>query len=214
MIPPSTNRKDRPPSPLRGFSHIHRYWDNHNNIYAAKILPGQYYVTKNEESIVTVLGSCISACIRDPLTGIGGMNHFMLPMTDAEFSGINFRLSNAARYGNYAMEMLINDILKNGGRKENLEVKLFGGGKILVNMTDVGIRNIEFALKYLSDENLDPIASDVGHSFPRKVHYYPLTGKVKIKRLRSLHNNTIMVREKTYQDDINSQPISGEIDLF
>jgi len=210
----STYRETNAPLSLAGFSHIKRYWDSAHNSYAAKILPGQYYVTKNDESIVTVLGSCISACIRDKDAGIGGMNHFMLPMTEAEYSIRNLRLSDAARYGNYAMEMLINDILKNGGNKNNLEVKLFGGGKIIANMTDVGERNIEFAINYLKSEELIAIASDVGNSFPRKVYYFPQTGKVRIKRLRSLHNNTIIEREKVYMNDINTKPVSGEVDLF
>ena len=210
----SSYRENNEPLSLPGFSHIKRYWDKLHDTYTAKILPGQYYVTKNEEAIVTVLGSCISACIRDKSAGIGGMNHFMLPMTNVEFSGKNVRLSEAARYGNYAMEMLINDILKNGGDKRNLEIKLFGGGKIIANMTDVGERNIEFALSYLKSEGLTSVASDIGNSFPRKVYYFPLTGKVKIKRLRSLHNNTIIEREKVYMDDINKAPVSGEIDLF
>jgi len=210
----STYRENNPPLTLPGFVHISRYWDKQNEIYSAKILPGQYYVTNNNESIVTVLGSCISACIRDTKAGIGGMNHFMLPITEEEFSGRNVRLSGAARYGNYAMEMLINDILKNGGDRNNLEVKIFGGGKIIANMTDVGERNIEFAASYLRSEGLNPIASDIGNVFPRKVYYFPQTGKVRVKRLRSLHNNTIIEREKNYMNDINTKPVSGEIDLF
>jgi len=210
----SSYRENNPPLSLPGFTHINRFWDSTNDTYAAKILPGQYYVTKNEESIVTVLGSCISACIRDTTSGIGGMNHFMLPMTNTEYSGKDVRLSDAARYGNYAMEMLINDILKNGGNRKNLEVKIFGGGKIIANMTDVGERNIEFALDYLQSEQLIPVASDVGLSFPRKVFYFPQTGKVKVKRLRSLHNNTIIERENSYLKEITTTPVSGEIDLF
>jgi len=158
---------------LAGFSHINRYWDKQNEIISAKILPGQFYVTKENEAIVTVLGSCISACIRDPLSGVGGMNHFMLP---ADNSGKDTKLSESARYGNFAMEMLINEILKNGGKKQNLEVKIFGGGKILRNMTDVGERNIEFAITYIKTEGLKLISSDVGSPHPRKVYYFPDSG--------------------------------------
>jgi len=211
---PASYRDKNPPLSLPGFTHINRFWDGANETYAAKILPGQYYVTRNEESIVTVLGSCISACIRDKKSGVGGMNHFMLPMTSNEYSGKDVRLSDAARYGNYAMEMLINDILKNGGNKTDLEVKIFGGGKIIANMTDVGERNIEFAMDYLKSENLIPVASDIGLSFPRKVYYFPQSGKVKVKRLRSLHNNTIIERENSYLKEITTTPVSGEIDLF
>ena len=214
MTTSSSYREANAPLSLPGFSHIGKYWDKINETYTAKILPGQYYVTKNNESIVTVLGSCISACVRDPIAGIGGMNHFMLPLTSEEYAIKNIRMSGAGRYGNYAMEMLINDILKNGGDRKNLEVKVFGGGKIIANMTDVGQRNIEFALSYLNEEGLRPVSSDVGSVYPRKVYYFPKTGKVRVKRLRSLHNNAIVESERDYMNEIKAKPVAGEIDLF
>ncbi len=204
------------PKALRGFSHINRYWDKMHQSYAAKILPGEYYVTTNDELIVTVLGSCVSACIRDPIFGIGGMNHFMLPAqksTSSKQWGSN-SVSAATRYGNYAMEHMINDILKNGGDKRNLELKLFGGGKILANMTDVGRRNIDFILDYIQIENLNLIAKDLGDIYPRKVVFHPTTGKVKVKKLRSLHNETIVQRENEYMNKLDIEPVESEIDLF
>lgn len=199
---------------LSGFAHITRYWDNYQSQYSAKILPGQYYVTKNNECIVTVLGSCISACIRDKNNRVGGMNHFMLPLSDEKYPDIDIRLSKAARYGNYAMELLINDIIKNGGTKKNLEVKLFGGGKIINNMTDIGEKNINFANEYVRLESLPLINSDLGDIYPRKVYYYPRTGKVYVKKLKSLHNETIFEREKAYMKDITHKDVSGDIELF
>ncbi len=196
---------------LPGFSHINRYWDKQNEIISAKILPGQFYVTKENEAIVTVLGSCISACIRDPLSGVGGMNHFMLP---ADNSGKDTKLSESARYGNFAMEMLINEILKNGGKKKNLEVKIFGGGKILRNMTDVGERNIEFAITYIKTEGLNLLSSDVGSPHPRKVYYFPDSGRVRIKKLRKLHNDTVIERETDYMKDLVKKPVTSDIELF
>ena len=196
---------------LPGFSHINRYWDKQNEIFSAKILPGQFYVTKEDEAIVTVLGSCISACIRDPIKGIGGMNHFMLP---ADNSGGGTKLSESARYGNFAMEMLINEILKNGGKKANLEVKIFGGGKILRNMTDVGERNIEFAISYIKTEGLNLISSDVGSPHPRKVYYFPESGRVRIKKLRKLHNETVIEREADYMKNLDKKPVESNIELF
>ena len=196
---------------LAGFSHINRYWDKQNEIISAKILPGQFYVTRENEAIVTVLGSCISACIRDPLSGVGGMNHFMLP---ADNSGKDTKLSESARYGNFAMEMLINEILKNGGKKQNLEVKIFGGGKILRNMTDVGERNIEFAITYIKTEGLKLISSDVGSPHPRKVYYFPDSGRVRIKKLRKLHNDTVIERETDYMKDLVKKPVTSDIELF
>lgn len=118
--------------PLSGFEGIQRYWDRERQMPAAKILPGEYYVSNQNELITTVLGSCVSACIRDPVAGIGGMNHFMLPNSErGNWNGKHSIASNATRYGNFAMEHMINDILKHGGERGNLEVKVFGGGKSL-----------------------------------------------------------------------------------
>ena len=199
---------------LPGFEHINRYWDNVNNSVAAKILPGEFYVTTQREVIATVLGSCVSACIRDPVFGIGGMNHFMLPIsvTNGSWSGSEVNL--ATRYGNYAMEHLINEILKNGGSRKNLEVKIFGGARILKQMTDIGIKNIQFVRAYLNMENIEIVSEDVGDICPRKVQYVPATGKVRIKKLRSLHNDTISQREQKYIQQIENTPSDGEIDLF
>lgn len=203
------------PRPLNGFSHINRYWDKMHNSFAAKILPGEYYVTTNNELIVTVLGSCVSACIRDPVFGIGGMNHFMLPVSNGQYDTWgNTHISVATRYGNFAMEHMINEILKNGGERKNLELKVFGGGRILAQMTDVGKRNIQFVLEYIQTEGLKLVARDLGDIYPRKVMYHPLSGKVKVKKLLSLHNNTIVERETRYMQTIDTKPVEGEIDLF
>lgn len=204
----------RPPLVLPGFEHIRRNWNNTYGVYAARLLPGEYYVTVNDEGVYTTLGSCISACIRDRVSGVGGMNHFMLPASADADGWKSTSLSAATRYGNFAMEHLINNILKNGGRRHNLEVKLFGGGRIMVNMTDVGKRNIDFARDYLATEGLKVIAEDVGDVFPRMVVYFPTTGKVKVKRLRSLHNNVILEEESRYISTIESKPIGGEVELF
>lgn len=203
-----------PPRALRGFSDINRYWDKYHKIYAAKILPGEYYVTMHGEMIVTVLGSCISACIRDKVFGVGGMNHFMLPVGEEGGSSNVTWNSAATRYGNFAMEALINDILKNGGRRENLEVKVFGGGMILEHMTDIGKKNINFVREFIKTEGFSLLAEDLGDIYPRKVHYFPQTGKILMKKLRSMHNNTIVDRETSYLDSLESKPVEGEIDLF
>lgn len=201
---------------LPGFEHVKRGWNTKLEGYAARILPGEYYVTKYDESVYTTLGSCISACIRDRVKNIGGMNHFMLPNTDAAEADAwkAASLSAATRYGNYAMEHLINEILRNGGERKNLEVKVFGGGRILQNMTDVGKRNIAFVRDYLQTEGLQVISEDLGDVFPRMVIYFPTTGKVRVKRLRSLHNNVIADQEISYIDRIKEKPVGGDIELF
>ena len=213
-VMPRPRAEDLPP-PLPGFEHVRRMWHAKHGFFAARILPGEYYVTRGEEGISTTLGSCISACIRDREKGIGGMNHFMLPTTGSQTdvwraSGIGA----ATRYGNYAMEHLINEIMKNGGRRENLEVKLFGGGRILEKMTDVGLRNIAFAHNYLWAEGLALVAEDLGDVYPRQVIYFPASGRAKVKRLRSLHNNLIADVEMHYVESIADKPVGGEVELF
>ncbi len=201
---------------INGFGHINRLWDRIHQRYMAKILPGEYYVTIHDELIVTVLGSCVSACIRDRVFGIGGMNHFMLP---EDSSGESSQLSmggKAARYGGFAMEQMINDILKNGGTRKNLEIKIFGGGQIIKNMhtMDIGQRNITFVKDYINTEGLTLVSEDVGNIFPRKVIYFPTTGNVRMKKLRNMHNNTIVEREMSYRTKIIERPATGDVELF
>lgn len=204
------------PAPLSGFSHIKRYWDPMHQMFAAKILPGEFYATRLNETIVTVLGSCVSACIRDPIARIGGMNHFMLPSSDGLWAGLPKDLDPLmfSRYGNFAMERLINAILKHGGSRENLEIKIFGGGSVLDLAVDIGLQNIRFVKKYIRTEELKLLAEDVGDIYPRKVYYFPETGKVRVMRLKKLHNNTIVDREVVYREEIEGRQIVGKIELF
>ncbi|NVJ60334.1 MAG: chemoreceptor glutamine deamidase CheD [Gammaproteobacteria bacterium] len=184
-------------------------------MYAAKIKPGEFYVSKENELIVTVLGSCVAASITDRVNGIGGMNHFMLPITPGQLNVSTSATSESARYGNYAMEFLINNILRNGGERRYLEVKLFGGSKVIKRMSDIGEKNIQFILQYVQSEALKVLAKDLGGENPRKVVYNPLTGVVRIKKLKNLHNDTIVRREEGYLHQIeeDKQP-SGDIELF
>lgn len=199
------------PGLLRGYEHVHRYWDRTFACHAAKILPGEYYVTADGEMITTVLGSCVSACIRDRLLGVGGMNHFMLPAAGSSSSDC---ASTQARYGSYAMERLINEVIKHGGRRENLEAKLFGGGQVLANMTDVGARNIDFVREYVCQERLTVTAEDLGSVHPRRVVFFPASGRVMVKRLLRVENNTICEREKQYEEEISLPRQAGEVELF
>lgn len=203
----------KPEKPLKGFDGINRYWDRQREIFSAKILPGEYYVTTQDELISTVLGSCVSACVRDPAMRIGGMNHFMLPSGDADSRDV---ANEATRYGNFAMEKLINDVLKNGGRRDKLEIKVFGGGNVLKNMgaTDIGGRNSAFVREYLKMEGFNIVAEDLGDIYPRKVVYDPISGKVQVKKLRRLHNDTVTQRELGYRKKIEEKPVAGDIELF
>lgn len=201
------------PPVLVGFGHVNRYWDKQMHVWAAKILPGEFYVSLHGEMISTVLGSCISACVRDVKKGIGGMNHFMLPEPSehpTQWGSDNL----ATRYGNWAMEALINELLKRGGSKKYMEVKLFGGGQIIQHMTDIGARNIEFARSFVLDEGFSISAEDVGGQRPRKVLYFPDTGSVKVKRLNKVANQTIYTREKDYAKHVNVDSTDGSVELF
>jgi chemotaxis protein CheD len=188
------------------------YYDRTFDCDAAKILPGEYYFTHKDMMIVTVLGSCVSACIRDRVTGIGGMNHFMLPDSGDGDSPI----SASMRYGTYAMEILINDVLKAGARRENLEAKVFGGGNVLRGFIaiNVGERNAQFVRDYLKAENIRVTAEDLNDIWPRKVYFFPRTGKVLVKKLKQLHNNTLVNREQDYASKLVAKPVGGAVDLF
>ena len=188
------------------------YFDRNFKMDAVKILPGEYYVTGRDMVLVTVLGSCVAACIRDRTKGIGGMNHFMLP---GESDGDDL-LSSSSRYGAYAMEMMINELLKMGAKRHNLEAKVFGGASVLrgFKVGNVGERNVEFTMRYLSTENISIAAQDVLEDYPRKIYFFPNTGKVLVKKLRVVHNNTIVEREQVYGSRLKTSDVQGDVELF
>jgi chemotaxis protein CheD len=190
------------------------YFDRTFDCNAAKISPGEYYFTDKDMVIVTVLGSCVSACIRDSVTGIGGMNHFMLP--DSAAADKDSPVSESMRYGTYAMEVLINQLLRNGARRENLEAKIFGGGNVLKSFTtmNVGDRNAIFVRRFLKEERIKVTGEDLLDIYPRKVYYFPKTGKVLVKKLKNMHNDTLVKREEAYASKLKVADVGGEIDLF
>jgi len=189
------------------------YYDRGFDTDAAKILPGEYFYTPKDMVIVTVLGSCVSACIRDRVSGIGGMNHFMLPSDGGDQGGI---VSASMRYGTYAMEILINELLKSGAKRENLEAKVFGGGHVLQGFIaiNVGERNSQFVKDYLKTEGIRIVAEDLEDIYPRKVYFFPRSGKVLVKKLKQLHNNTLANREQDYANRLSVRPASGDVELF
>jgi chemotaxis protein CheD len=191
------------------------YHDKVHSVDAAKILPGEYYATGENMLIVTVLGSCVSACIRDPDLKIGGMNHFMLPESDPSKDCAG-PLSKAARYGSYAMELLLNHLLKMGARHNRLEAKVFGGGNVLPGFTkmNVGQRNADFVLQFLKSEQIRVTARDLVDICPRKVFYFPTTGRVLVKRLAIMTNTTVMEREIEYRKKLAQTKSGGDVELF
>ncbi len=190
------------------------YYDRTFDCDAAKISPGEYYFTDKDMVIVTVLGSCVSACIRDNMTGIGGMNHFMLP--DCASADKDSPVSESMRYGTYAMEVLINQLLRNGARRENLEAKIFGGGNVLRSFTtiNVGDRNAVFVRKFLNEERIRITGEDLLDVYPRKVYYFPKTGRVLVKKLKQLNNYTLVKREEAYASKLKNNDVGGEVELF
>lgn len=177
------------------FAHIRRMHDHRFPHEIASILPGEFFVSKEPMIVYTVLGSCISACIRDPFVGVGGMNHFMLP--EPKEAG-NDSWGESTRYGSFAMESLINEILKRGGNRNRLEIKLFGAGKIYEGHIDVGAKNAKWVTEYLKSEGLAVLSSDLGDVFPRKVYYFTDSGRVLMKKIERVKNRTIAEREQQY----------------
>lgn len=195
-----------------GTGKTNRLFDQRYGCYIVRVLPGEFYVTGDpEEMVVTVLGSCVAACVRDPLSGFGGMNHFMLPESDTiDWNGVGA----ANRYGNYAMEALINAVLKSGCPRGALEVKLFGGANFMGGVSMVGQKNAAFAHEYLRREGIPVQSEDVGGPFGRRIHYMPKDGKVQRLLLRDSKLDRLGAQEKKYQSKIQTAPVEGDVDLF
>jgi chemotaxis protein CheD len=167
------------PPPLRGFEGVNRYWDGILGKWVAQVLPGEYYVTQQDEVIATVLGSCVSTCVRDPYSGVGGMNHYMLPTGRVAEPG------EALRYGAYAVDRLLNDLVRYGAAFERLEVKVFGGGRVIKTASDVGQQNVEFAHQYFLRAGLVVMVEDTRGTWARRVRYFPATGKALVQRFET-----------------------------
>mgnify|MGYP001801415389 CR=1 FL=1 len=185
---------------LPGFEHVQRFQDNERGKLSAKVLPGEYYVTQSDELISTVLGSCVAACIRAPLTEVGGMNHFMLPGrgVSANTGGAGER---SLKYGTNAMRSLIDTIVRWKGTRESLEVKLFGGAAVMdFDMNQIGDENVACVRQYVREHRLNVLAEDLGGDWPRKVVFEPATGKVWVRRLRRLQTATVAANDRKYMN--------------
>lgn len=183
--------------------------DPHFRYDAVKVLPGEYFVSSDDVMIMTVLGSCIAACLWDGRARVGGMNHFMLPDGDSP--------DGAGRYGSYAMELLINQLIKGGARRETLQAKVFGGGQVMAGFTamNVGERNTQFVIDYLATERIPIVSQDVLDIHPRKVCFFPVTGKAMVKRLAHAHPESLLVEER--KGSVNTMVktnAGGSVDLF
>ena len=185
------------------------YLDHHFQYPAVKVLPGEHFVSSENLIIMTVLGSCIAACLWDPRANVGGMNHFMLPDGDtADGSG---------RYGSYAMELLINEMMKAGARRESMQAKIFGGGQVMHSFTamNVGERNTAFVTSYLQTERIPIVSKDVLDIYPRKVCFFPATGKALVKRLAHSHPEALVEQERRGNAaSLARATAGGSVDLF
>ena len=184
------------------------YFDPHFQYNAVKVLPGEYFVSNEDIVIMTVLGSCIAACLWDSRMRVGGMNHFMLPDGDAQ--------DVSGRYGSYAMELLINEMLKMGARRETMQAKIFGGGQVMHNFTtmNVGERNTQFVVEYLRTERIPVVSEDVLDIYPRKVCYFPASGKAMVKRLAHAHPETLRQEKSGNAATVVRATSGGSVDLF
>jgi len=191
------------------FKHIRRFWMPQRKRYGVKVVAGDYYVSDQDELITTVLGSCVSACIRDPRNGVGGINHFLLPDSSSDI------LSSSNRYGVFAMEQLINCIIKHGGRRENFEVKLVGGGNMIGGLNDIGRSNINFVKQFMATEGLNIVAEDLGGDQPRKILYNVRSGKLLVNKLKSQHRDRYLAMEiKSQRNQHQQHVVSDDIELF
>jgi chemotaxis protein CheD len=203
------------PEGLPGFTDAPRFWERDTGRWTVKLLPGECYVTRHDEAIITVLGSCISACIRDPDTGLGGMNHFMLPERGANLSSNpNSEINQMNRYGCFAMESLINHLARHGAQRPRLELKVFGGGRILKPMIDIGARNIAFIHSWARTEGMRLSAQDLGGNQPRKLVYFPATGRARVMKLPPIENRSIADRELYYLENLSEDPSESPVEIF
>lgn len=187
------------------------YYDPKFKAQALKVLPGEYLASGSDVMMVTVLGSCVSACLRDPVAGIGGMNHFMLPEAGAAAAD-----GESARYGGYAMEMLINELLKLGASRPRLQAKVFGGGAVLAGFSvgNVGERNAAFVLGYLAAEGIPVLAQDLLDVCPRRVHFFASSGRALVRRLETRADEELIASERLYQVRLLQSPTEGSVELF
>lgn len=187
------------------------FWDPKIGGPARNVLPGAHLITDEADiAVTTLLGSCVAACIRDRELGLGGLNHFLLPGGPADSA------QKTARYGVHAMEVLVNEILKHGGRREQLEAKVFGGANVIdVSAREtVGDRNARFVVDHLEREGIRILASDLGGERARRVYYFPVTGRVRVQKLGSSEARDLTRSEAQLESRVSNAPTAGGVELF
>jgi chemotaxis protein CheD len=183
-----------------------RFWEPRLAAWQVQVMPGELYVSRDDEVITTVLGSCVSACARDTTRNLGGMNHFLLPHAPAADTGAS------ARYGVYALELLLNSVLRGGGLRADLEVKVFGGGRVMEGGGDIGRANIAFVRKFFVDERIAVAVEDVGGTVARRLRYWPRTGRVQVMHMPMTAAARILAAEADAAKQL--APAAGTVELF
>lgn len=173
------------------------------------IIQGEYKVISDPDVVLsTILGSCVAACLRDPVAGVGGMNHFLLPGTgNTMASG-----GDATRYGVHLMELLINGLLKKGARRERLEAKIFGGAKTIASFSNVGEQNAQFATQFLRDEGIRLVGASTGGDHGRKVEYWPVSGRARQIPLTGAETQKTVALEQ--RPVVAPKPVESSIEFF
>ncbi len=206
-------RTDSENNQVGGFDDgIKRYYDQNMELTVVKLMTGDcYYTNESREMLVTILGSCVSVCLTDPLLKFGGMNHILLPG-----EGTGSDQQNSTRFGAFAMEELINGLLKLGAQKARMKAKIFGGGNVINNSTMIGERNIAFVKEFLHQEGIQIVSEDVGGDIARRLHYFPDTGKAMLRKLRRKEDYVILEKEKEYQSKIkrDEKEKTPDVELF
>jgi chemotaxis protein CheD len=195
---------------------LKRFYDPQFKLHSIKLMPGEYHACGEEIVITTVLGSCVAACLWDEHRKVGGMNHFMLPESGSSGFDLN---GESGRYGVYAMELLINDLIKLGALKQRLKAKIFGGGQVIESLasSNVGERNAEFITRFLATERIPIMASDLLDVWPRRVCLFPNTGRVLVRKIRDRKDATLASSEQAYRKQMEqTRPAAsgGGIELF
>jgi chemotaxis protein CheD len=186
---------------------VKRFWEPRLAMWQIAVLLGEFHVTRNDEVLTTVLGSCIAACVRDRARELGGINHFLLPHAPrSEEDG------SSARYGVYALECLINGVLRGGGRREDLEVKVFGGGRVLEGGSDIGRQNIEFVRQFFRDERIAIVTEDVGGEVARRLRYWPQNGRAQVLHIPMTKAAKVIAEEQAAAR--HAAPEAGSVELF
>jgi chemotaxis protein CheD len=189
-----------------------RFFNPTRGRWYVNLATGACYVTNVDDTLTTVLGSCIAACVRDPRRGIGGMNHFLLPTLEGSRSDF---VTDSGRYGVHAMELMVNEIMKAGAERRELEFKIFGGGEVIDGMSDTGSQNVEFIRSYIEAEGFRVVAMDLGGEVARRIEYQPVSGNCRVKRLegrRVLPN--VAALEQTHKHSLVAKPAETDIELF